>query len=1006
METKSKKKTKLVLVMTVLCLIFSTIMVSAQSTNTATITGKVISASNGDGIPGATIKATATSQTTISNDKGTFTLSLPEGTSILSIQHLGYQAKTLNVQVPLNDKLIIALDADDRHLKEIEINAGYYTVKDKERTGAISRVGKETISRQPVSNSLAALIGRMPGVNIEQNSGVSGGGFTVEIRGRNSLRPEARNPMYLVDGVPYPSGEVNSAAIGVSSMGTSSPLNYLNPADIESIEILKDADATAIYGSRGANGVVLIKTKRPAADKTALDIDFNTGISKVGSEMKLLNTSQYLEMRNEAFKNDGAVPGATAYDVNGTWDQQRYTNWQKVLIGGTARSTNLRAGINGGNAFSQFSFSGNYSKNTTVFPDDFADQKISGTLGVNHTSVNHKFKVNFSASYLLNVNSLPREDLTKYILLAPNAPALFDSNGKLNWALTPAGSASWTNPLAATRQNYTGRSNNFLSSAMLNYELLKGLSIRSSLGYTHINLREQLLNSVDAVVPSPTATGSNTSHNNTIETWIIEPQLNYQRQIAKGKLDVLLGSTFQSDAQRAVIIAATGYINDALLESITAAPTRTAGSNASQYKYSALFGRINYAWDGKYFINLTARRDGSSRFGPDKQFANFGALGLAWIFTENDLIKKHLSWLSFGKLRSSYGITGSDQIPNYGYLDTYSSTQSYQGGTALYPTRLANPDYSWESNKKLETAMDLGFLKDKLFLSAAWYRNRSANQLVGYSLPDITGFTSVQYNLPATVQNSGWEFELNTVNIKTLYFSWKTSFNLTIPQNKLLAYPDIAASSYANKYTVGESLYTPKGLQFTGMDPKTGVYTFKDLNGNGSDLDQADQVSASKSLTSHAFGGLQNSFSYKNFQLDVFVQFADKTVRLPDFAIPGMAGNQPVTVMDRWRNEGDVKPIQKFTQSFIPNGAAFKYSYLTAASDQFADASFIRLKNVALSWNVPFAWSSRLKINGLRLYLQAQNLFTVTNYISDPEVSSIFSLPSLRSLTAGITMSL
>jgi TonB-linked SusC/RagA family outer membrane protein len=994
------KKTMLTIVMAALCLIFKA---GAQQPakpllQNQALMGQVISAATGEPLPGAILKIADTKQTIPCNERGAFQLNLPNGSYSLTAYYMGYQTKNISIQVPYAENLLIKLETAEADLKEVEINAGYYTVKDKERTGSIARVTAATISQQPVGNPLAALIGRMPGVNIEQNTGVAGGGFTVEIRGRNSLRSDAREPMYLVDGVPYPSGKVNSTGIGVTSMGTfSSPLNYLSPADIESIEILKDADATAIYGSRGANGVVLIKTKSPKTDKTSVDIDFNTGMSKVGPEMKLLNTTQYLEMRNEAFKNDGVAPGTTAYDVNGTWDPERYTNWQKVLIGGTAWSTNLHMGINGGNAFTQFSFRGNYSKNTTVFPGNFNDQKGAGTLSVNHTSVNNKFKLNFSTSYLLDVNRLPREDLTKYILLAPNAPALFDDNGNLNWALTPAGAATWTNPLAPTRQNYTGRSNSFLSTALFNYEILKGLFLRSSLGYTRIHLKEQLLNSITGVAPSATAAGSHTNHNNVIETWIIEPQLNYQQQISKGKLDVLLGSTFQNDAQGAELINATGYLNDALLESISAAPSRIGSSNSSQYKYSALFGRINYAWDEQYFLNLTGRRDGSSRFGPDRQFANFGALGLAWIFTANSLVKEQISWLSFGKVRGSYGITGSDQIPNYGFLDTYSSAPTYQGGAALYPTRLANPDYSWESNQKLELAFDLGFFNDKIFFSAAWYRNRSGNQLVGYSLPDITGFPSVQYNLPATVQNTGWEFELNTVNVKTLNFNWKTSFNLTIPQNKLLAYPNIAASSYVNQYTVGKSLYTPKGLQYVGIDSKTGVYTFKDLDGNGSDLDQADQVATSQSLTSHAFGGLLNSFSYKNLQLEVFLQFADKTARLPDFTIPGMMGNQPVAVMDRWSKEGDVKPFQKFSQSYIPNGASIRYSGLTAASDRFADASFIRLKNVSLSWKAS---------PHLRLYLQAQNLFSITDYIPDPEISSVFSLPALRTVTAGITFNL
>src|SRR5690606_10523724 len=276
-------------------------------------------------------------------------------------------------------------------------------------------------------------------------------------------------------------------------------------------------------------------------------------------------------------------------------------------------------------------------------------------------------------------------------------------------------------------------------------------------------------------------------------------------------------------------------------------------SQNTAYKYNAVFARLGYNWNRKYYINLTGRRDGSSRFGSGNRFANFGAIGAAWIFSEGAFVKKHLSFLSFGKLRSSYGTTGNDQIPDYGYLDAYEATR---GPGGLYPTQLYNPNFSWEINKKLETAIELGFLRDRINLGVSWYRNRSSNQLVGYPLPGITGHASVQANLPATVQNSGWEVELSTLNITSENFKWQTSFNITFPKNELLNYPNIDQSSYANVYRVGRPLNIDLLYQYEGIDPDTGLYSIADLNDDGR-FDYDDRIII-KDQGRKFFGGINN----------------------------------------------------------------------------------------------------------------------------------------------------
>ncbi len=968
--------------------------------NLIDIQGVIVNES-GSPLAGATVKIKGSTIAVTADNQGKFSIQDVAENAILIISYIGYQTKEMSASANV-DKITLELSSSD--LKEIEINAGYYTVKDKERTGSISRITSKEIEKQPVNNVLGALIGRMPGVNIEQKSGINGGGYGVEIRGRNSLRGTSNanspiQPLYLVDGVPYPSAPVGTIYLGTSS----SPFNFLSPADIESIEVLKDADATAIYGSRGANGVILIKTKKAKKGSTVFEINTSAGVSKVGTQLELMNTQQYLEMRDEAFKNDGIVPGALDYDVNGTWDRNKYTDWQKTLIGGTASIFNTNASISGGGENTQFVFRGNYLRQTDVFPGKFSENKGSGLLNIDHNSTNQKLKVNVSAAYSKTVNNLPPLDLTNSIYLPPNAPDLYNENGTLNWALSSSGASTWVNPLSYIYQPYTNTTLNFVSNAMLNYEIFPGLFLRSSLGYTNIRLRETNLSPISSKAPSTSTTGNNSLSLNGIETWMIEPQINYKKELKSGTLDVLIGSTFQKDNQTTESLTGAGYTSDLLLSDISSAPTRSASTAASQYKYNAIFGRVNYNYKQRYIINLTGRRDGSSRFGLDRQFANFGAVGLAWIFSNESFVKELVPLLSFGKLRTSYGITGSDQIPNYGYLETYAASQPYQDGNGLVPTRIANDDYSWEANKKLELALDLGFLNDRILISSAWFRNRSSNQLVGYTLPDIAGFASVQYNLPATVQNTGWEFELNTTNIVRRKFSWRTNINLTIPRNKLVSYPNIEGSTYANTYTVGESLYALKAYTYQGVDPQTGIYNYLDRDQNGT-INNQDRTTADRPLTSHLFGGIQNSLTYGQFSLDVFFQLVNKTVRYPfNSSLPGGMGNQPSKIDTRWKNIGDETDIQKLTQSFS-SSAYLRFSYLYN-SDRFSDASFIRLKNISVSWDAGSLIKSE-RIHGLRIYVQGQNLLTFTKFIGDPEIGTVTSLPTLATFTAGLQLSL
>lgn len=965
---------------------------------------------DGQPLVGATILVRGTTTGAVADADGRFVLANVPHNAALRISFTSYEASEIvpggrrNVDVVLKKK-IGSLDET--------VVIGYGTTTKRFNTGAVSTVKADVIESQPVTDPLLALQGRVPGLYITQTSGLPGTNSTVMLRGKNSIA-NGNNPFYIIDGVPYTAQTTYNLALDGGALGTppeegkgASPFNFLTPSDIERIDVLKDADATAIYGSRGANGVILITTKKGKAGKTRLDINASTGAGKVVHMMELQNTSQYLKMRREAFVNDGKNPGPRDYDVNGTWDTTRYTDWQKIMIGGTAKLTNIQAAISGGSAKTQFALRTAYSNQTTVFPGDYADRKFSTLLSVTQASANDRFHATITASYLNEKNKLPQIDFTSLIALAPNSPALYDSTGQLNWA-----NNTFTNPLASTKQFSQSTTDNLIGNVELNYEILPGLVIKSNFGYNKIQTNQTNQTPITALPPifiDYSAGRSNNYGTTNLYSWIIEPQISYSKQIAKGNLTALIGTTLQQNNQDAISYYTSDYTNDAALNNIAMAKNiAVRGVNYTQYKYNAIFGRINYEWKEKYILNLTARRDGSSRFGPGKQFGNFGALGAAWIFSDENWVREHLNFLSYGKIRASYGTTGNDQISDYQYLSTYSSNyMNYQGLPGIAPTRIPNADFGWEEVRKMELGIETGFIQNRILLNIDFYRNRTNNQLVGFNLPGTTGFSSVQYNLPALVQNTGFEADLNTVNIQSRDFSWKTSANISLPRNKLLAYPENEQGTYF-LYVVGKSILGRRLLEYTGVDPQTGLYTVKDVNNDGA-ITMTDYINYAV-LTPEFHGGVLNSFNYKGIQLDIFFQFVKQhsSDYINQFsAMPGTFNvNFPADINDKtWHTKGEQAEYQKFSTRTAATANALNWR--NSSNAVVTDASFIRLKNVMISYAIPNKILTKIRLSNLKIYLQGQNLLTFTSYKGlDPETRGALTLPPIRMIVGGIQVSL
>lgn len=977
------------------------------------VLGKVVD-KDGNPIPGASIRLKSDSKYgTVSNTDGSFRLSNVNKGSILVVTSIGFESK----EVPANNRSNPIQLAKHLNLLDEKVIMAYGSTTKRLNTGNISSLKAVDIENQPVNNPLTALQGRVPGIFIQQANGLPGSGVSVRIQGQNSIS-NGNDPFYVIDGVPYvsqllPLNNSIGANIGISN---GSPLTYMSTADIESIEVLKDADATAIYGSRAANGAVLITTRKGKAGPVRVNVTFQSGWAKIPRKVDLLNTKDYLNMRHEALENDNDVPSVFDYDLNGTWDSTRNVDWQKELIGKTAKYTDAQFGISGGNAYTQFLVGAGLHKETTVFPGSFEYKKANVHLNINSNSANQKLKFQFTSSYVFDDNHLPTIDFTsKAINLAPVAPNPYNADGTINWMPNANGTTTYyANPLASLTQSSTNKTSNLIANAILGYEIVPGLTIKSSFGYNDL-LSNEITKYPKNVYPPeyrqyvPNGSLFLTNHNN---SWIVEPQIEYYQKLSKGNINVLVGSSLSQQNSDQQNIRASGFSNELVMEDLTSA-TSVVGTNInSKYKYNAIYTRITYNWMDKYILNLSGRRDGSSRFGSENQFHNFGAVGAAWIFSQESFIQSSIPFLSFGKLRGSFGTTGNDQIGDYTFMDIYQPIQvtglPYQNVIGLAPNRLTNPYLQWEETKKFQIGLELGFIKDRILFTINYNQNRSANQLVNSRLPTITGFPSITQNFPAVVQNTGWEVTFSTTNIKKKNFYWLTNFNVTIPKNQLLSY---FGQDKNNSIYIGRPLTIRTYFPYAGVNDTTGIYQFIDAKGKitTAPSDPVDKT-AIVNMDPKYYGGLQNTLSYKGISLDVFLAFTKRltvdnvtygegNVNYPGVFNSGLS-NQFSTVLDRWKKKGDKANLQPYSA-----GKNTNLYYIGNSDAIVSDGSYIKLKNVAISWQLPDLWKKMMHFQNARVFINAQNLFTITKMKTfDPETD--LSLPPLRTITIGAQVTL
>lgn len=990
------KNSRLFIVLAMLCFIVK------GFAQTGIIKGEVFIGPTNSPLPGATVRIKNSSSITSTDKDGRFTLitALKEG--VLQISYTGYTTEEISFKNP-GPEIPIMLKEDKEQLEEIVV-IGYGETTKKLNTGSLFVISAKQIADQPVTNVLSALSGRMPGVFVQTTNGLPGGNINIQIRGKGSILA-GTDPLYIVDGVPYegsPPNRGNDQQVTGYIGGTVSPLNNLNPSDIESITVLKDADATSIYGSRGTNGVVLIQTKKNKGNNTEFDVTYNQSISMLAQKPSLMNLDQYLLLRREAFANSARTPSADpvssdyAPDLT-QWSQNSSTDWTEYVLGSTAHSNDLQARMSGGGKTTTFSLGGNYRREGTITlgKNHFSRGGLSASLI--HRSADDKFTLNLTgqlstlSSELANTASSTGASVT----LPPNYP-IYLPDGSYNWVTLSNIDAS----AAAIAKNRTTSQTGNLS---LQYRPIKDLSIKLSGGYTELRYSQRLINPSRSLRPG--LINNTVFGNNLSRSVIFEPQADYVIRKGKSRLNLLIGGTYQDRTSERELLQLGNYKLESLMEDFASAGTVDVRQRTDlRYRYVSAFARATYTFSDTYILNGTLRRDGSSRFGPGKRFGTFGSLGAAIIFSNLSLIKESIPLLSLGKLRASYGSTGNDQIGDYQYLSTYSSpgTNLYQGTATLSPNRISNDSFRWETTYKSDIGIELGFWKDRIMLTADYYSNRSSNQLVLYTLPTSTGFNSYQANLPAEVLNRGWELSLSAEIISNSRLKWSTNFNLTLPKNKLRSFENLASSSYALLYEIGQDITRISGYRYLSPDPQSGAARYAGQDGNPSTTPY--RYFTLGKLTPDFFGGMGNRLEVGRVELEVFIQFVKSESRGGLTGTPGRtAYNTYALLEDRWNPEN--------TGALFPRASLTSDNLMALSSLNLFDSSYLRLKNVSLSYRLGERVLSRLGLRNLKIYAQAQNLLTIWNRsaaLLDPESSSVSaaSTPTLRSVNLGIQINL
>lgn len=964
-----------------------------------TVTGVVTSSEDGSPAPGVNVLVKGTTIGTASDVDGRYSIAIPEDNSTLVFSFIGF--KTVERQVGTASILNVSMDPDAVQLSELVV-VGYGTQIKQELTGNIAKVSGEDIKNVPITTFEQALQGRAAGVFIESGTGKLGQGMKIRIRGASSVSA-SNQPLYVIDGIPITSQNQSTFT------GNTNPLVDLNPADIESIDILKDASASAIYGSRAANGVVQITTKRGQSGKTKFSISYTGGFSEPTNRREFLNTAEYVELFTEARENTDAVDVAFLegrFDRYGAGNRASWadpssadyvdTDWQDQVFRKGAFSQ-LDVSASGGNEKTRFFISGTMSDQEGIIVNNDLT-RIGARVNLDHQA-SDKFSVGLNFSLNRTINYRLAEDNAfstpiQIIALSPMTPVIDPRTGLLSGVLDEnTGNPNSNYPLyynPLIDLEYAQRSTTVfrnLGTVYAGYKISPSLSFRTEFGYDLLTQHE------DAYYGRETIRNSSAPAGLGNDTWIqvfnytTNNFFRFNKEFNEHALELIAGMSYQQSHTDYSDLTAQQFPSNAFKE-ITSAAKITAGvTEETGFSFLSYFARANYKFKDRYLIGLSGRIDGSSRFGADNRYGFFPAVSAGWILSEEGFLAEN-GLLSFLKLRASYGLTGNAEIQNFNSRGLYSGV-GYAGVPAQSPLQLENPDLKWEQTAQTDVGIDFGLFNNRVSGEIDYYVKNTKDLLLDVNLPGTAGFRTQTRNI-GDLENKGFEIVLNTANLVG-ELKWNTSINYSQNKNKITNLQDqVIQGDFLSRAVEGEPIGIFFGPAYAGVDPDNGdaLYWVRDADGTlvkSTDYNAAELMKVGDPNPDFMLG-INNSFSYKG------IDFAFLFSGVFGYQVYNGGGkfmsangdffdNQTKDQLRRWQNPGDITDVPQ-ARFFGANGTGESSRYVY-------DAGYLRLKTVTLGYTLPRTLIERAKLESVRIFASAQNLLTFTDYEGwDPEVNS------------------
>ena len=984
------------------------------------VSGRVTSAQDGTAIPGVNVVVQGTTVGVTTDADGNYTISVPSGSTILRFSSIGLV--TQQVTVDNRSTVNVQMQESVNELAQVVVT-GYNSTQKKDITGSIASVTAEKFRDIPVSGLDQALQGQAAGVQVSSSSGTPGGGITVRIRGNTSISASNR-PLFIVDGIPIDDGSISSRQFGGQN---DNALSLLNQNDIESMQILKDASAKAIYGSRAANGVVLITTKKGKTNQaTTFTVEAQRGLSEIVRRPDMLNSAELLELQREAVTNAGQNPDQLGL-IKGVTDGVD-TDWiDAVLRRGVFQQYQLSA--QGGTDRTNFYLSGSYRDEEGIQLNS-RFRRLTGTFNFNHKAT-QRFSIGTNLTITRGMNNRVKSDNFLDGVYSGALKSLpFDSPYNEQGKLYAPGDPNYPgfpnfNPVGqALLPRFETFALKIIGGVYGEYEILENLRFRTKFNVDYTNSLE------DQFEPSTTAIGGFLSGvggqgygvftNSNVSTLVNTNTLTYNRTFnARHDLNLLLGGELLNQVFRDGSVQGRLFPSDDFTYITSAGIVDQGSSRRINNGLISTFAEVRYDYEDRYLVTFTGRYDGSSRFGQDRRFGFFPSASVAWRLSEEKFLKDK-PFLSDLKLRASYGFTGNERIGDFQFLGTWAAV-TYSGASGLGPAGLPNPNLQWERTREANVGLDASFFNGRLSITADVYDNLTSDLLFFEPIAATTGFNGVQGNI-GSVSNRGAELTIASVNIDRAV-RWSTDLNVSHNRNKVVAlaqdeplFRGYTANlvSATNVVLPGQPLGTFWGLKFLGVDPATGDAIYDDYNKDGRIT--ADDGQVIGNAQPKLFGGLTNRVSWKGFDLSVFFQFSygNKVLNFTNVSLinngADLQTNQTREALKRWRKPGDITNVPRYE---------LENNYNNYHSSRFLeDGSYLRLKNLTVGYNLNQKWVSRVKIKTARIFASGTNLWTLTNYSgADPEVSTLdgsttaqgidyFTQPQVRLVNVGLTLNL